>query len=138
MKENQLGFTKGGRIEDNIFTIQYIAEKACREKKKLILIAVDYSKAYDSIDRNKMIETLIEYKIHPEIIDAIIQLYQGDYTKIKVGDTESKIDITSGIKQGCTLSSTLFKLITYRIIKELEEKGRGHIGCNNRIVIFCR
>ena len=74
MKENQTGFTKGGRLEDNIFTIQYIAERACRKKEKLILIAVDYSKAYDSIDREKMIETLIEYKIQPEIIDTIIQL----------------------------------------------------------------
>ena len=33
------------------------------------------------------------------------------------------INITSGIKQGCTGSTTLFKLITYEIIKELEKYG---------------
>ena len=38
---------------------------------------------------------------------------------------ELKIPIESGIKQGCTGSTTLFKLITYIIIKEMEEKGEG-------------
>ena len=33
------------------------------------------------------------------------------------------MNITSGIKQGCTGSTTLFKLITYEIIKELEKNG---------------
>ncbi|CAL4088951.1 unnamed protein product [Meganyctiphanes norvegica] len=128
IKENQMGFTKGGRKEDNIFILQYLVEKAftSKEKKTLVLITVDYSKAYDSIDREKMIEALIEYKIHPHIIDNIIKLYSGDYTKIRFGEQEKRIDITSGIKQGCTLSTTLFKIVTYMIIKELEKRGRGY------------
>ena len=36
--------------------------------------------------------------------------------------------ITSGIKQGCTGSATLFKLITYLIITELEKKGVGFVN----------
>ena len=125
-KENQTGFTKGGRKEDNLFIIQYLVERTFKTNKTLILVAIDYSKAYDSIDREKMIETLIEYKIHPDVIDTIIQIYQGDSTKIKIGEIERKLEITSGIKQGCTLSSTLFKLITYKIIRELEQKGKGY------------
>ena len=62
----------------------------------------------------------------PDVIDTIIQIYQGDSTKIKIGEIERKLEITSGIKQGCTLSSTLFKLITYKIIRELEQKGKGY------------
>ena len=125
-KDNQTGFTKGGKKEDNLFMLQYLVGKAYKNKKPLILIAIDYSKAYDSLDRKKLIEALMEYKIHPHIIDIIAKLYQGDHTKIKIGDSEEKIDISSGIKQGCTLSTTLFKIVTYLIIKELENKGRGY------------
>ena len=37
-----------------------------------------------------------------------------------------KIDVASGIRQGCTGSSVLFKLITYMIMNELDQKGRGY------------
>ena len=52
-----------------------------------------------------------------------LTLYQDDYTYLVFGEQEEKINITSGIKQGCTGSTTLFKLITYEIIKELEKYG---------------
>ena len=60
---------------------------------------------------------MIKYKIHPNIIDIVSRVYKDDFTKIEIGDLEENIDITSGIKQGCTGSTTLFKLITYEIIK---------------------
>ena len=125
IKENQTGFTKGGKKEENLFILQYLVGKAFKRKKTLIVITIDYSKAYDSIDRNKMIQALKEYKIHPDIINTIANLYKGDYTMVKIGGKERKIGMTNGIKQGCTASTTLFKIITYEIIKELEEKGRG-------------
>ena len=125
VKESQTGFTKGGRKEDNLFILQHLVEKAKRNRQKLIVTAIDYSKAYDSIDREKMIKALIEYKLHPNIIDRIAKLYDGDYTNMIVGEEEIKMKITSGIKQGCPLSTTLFKIITYIILNELEEKGIG-------------
>ena len=36
------------------------------------------------------------------------------------------INITSGIRQGCTGSTMLFKLITYTIISELNRRGTGY------------
>ena len=50
-------------------------------------------------------------------------MYSGDTTTICLGTKEEKIEVTSGIKQGCSISTLLFKLITYNIIEELEEKG---------------
>ena len=34
---------------------------------------------------------------------------------------DSHFDITSGIKQGCNLSATLFKMTTYQIMNEIKE-----------------
>ena len=125
VKYNQTGFTKGGRMEDNLFILQHLVGKSFKREKPLIVISIDFSKAYDSIDRKKMIETMIRYKIHPNIIDIVAKIYQDDFTNIVVGDHEERIEITSGIRQGCTGSTTLFKLITYEIIKELERNGEA-------------
>src|SRR5678816_916728 len=64
------------------------------------------------------------------------RVYTDDKTYIKLGNEieNVEIEVTSGIKQGCTGSTTLFKLVTYKIIKELEkEKGfnNGSIKINS-------
>ena len=43
-KGNQVGFTKGGRTEYNHFMLQYIVDKAQRNKEKLIVITLDFKK----------------------------------------------------------------------------------------------
>ena len=65
---------------------------------------IDFSKAYDSIDRKKMIETMIEYNVNIRIIEMIVQMYSQDRTIIKLGNME-KIKVTSGIRQGCCIST---------------------------------
>ena len=67
-----------------------------------------------------------DYKMHPKVIDATAEIYEGDTTKTNIGyDLETELDITSGIKQGCTGSTTIFKLITYTIIDKIEREGKG-------------
>ena len=43
-------------------------------------------------------------------------------------DLRKEINITSGIRQGCTGSTTLFKLLTYIITSKIEEKGKGFMN----------
>ena len=125
--ETQAGFTKGGRIEDNLFILSHCVERSYKEKKGLVVIAIDFKKAYDSIKREGLIEIMKDYRIHPDLIQTVAQVYQGDTTKMEIGEEiVEEMEVTSGIKQGCTGSTTLFKMITYKIIKELEEKGEGY------------
>ena len=51
---------------------------------------------------------LIHYKIHYKIIDAIANIYRNDYTEVQFGEIRREIEITSGIRQGCTGSTILF------------------------------
>merc|ERR1712121_338 len=105
--ENQFGFTEGGRVEHCMFTLDYIVnmtfEKRGRNGKSLYFAFIDFKKAYDSIDRRKLIEVLIGYKINPKIIDLIVQMYKDDYTIIKLGNMQEKMEITGGIRQGCCI-----------------------------------
>ena len=49
MHEAQAGFTKGSKTEDNIFILQYLIEKSFKMKIPLIVICIDFAKAFDSI-----------------------------------------------------------------------------------------
>ena len=62
------------------------------------------------------------------IIDLIVQMYQDDNTVIKLGNMSKKIEVTGGIRQGCCISTLLFKLVTFRIIDELRTRKKYKIG----------
>ena len=129
---NQFGFTEGGRVEHCMFIIDYITnmsyERRGRKNRPLYLAFIDFKKAYDSIDRKKLIEVLIEYKINPQIIDLIVQMYHDDHTVIKLGNMKEKVEVTGGIRQGCCISTLLFKMVTFKIIEELRKEKRYKIG----------
>ena len=59
---------------------------------------IDFSKAYDSVDRRKLIETMREYRINIRIIEMIVQMYSKDSTTIKLGGLKEKVRVTSGIR----------------------------------------
>ena len=95
--------------------MQYFIEECYKLKRPLIVTCLDYSKAFDSIRRGNIIEALIHYKIHYKIIDAIANTYRNYYTEVQFGEIGKEIGITSGIRQGCTGSTILFKIVTYMI-----------------------
>ena len=51
---------------------------------------VDFSKAYDSINRQKLIETMKEFNINIRIIEMVVQMYSEDKTTIKLGKNKKK------------------------------------------------
>ena len=124
-KVNQAGFTKGGRIQDNLFILKEMIDAGFIWKESTILIAVDFKKAYDSVKREMLIEILKDYRVQREILDFIASTYQGDKTRISLNSQEIIMDITNGIRQGCTASTVLFKLLTYKIIEKLDEVCNG-------------
>ena len=115
-------------MEFNQFILQYVVNKTFtsskRENNMLIMVSIDYSKAFDSIDRRRLVEVLIMYKIHPHVIDLIVRVYGGDETVISMMDKEERVKVKAGIRQGCTASTVLFKLITFEMIRRLREEGR--------------
>ena len=121
-KYEQAGFTKGGNILCILFILRECEKETCRKKEQMMTIALDFKKAYDSIRRETMVEILKELRIDSKKIDFIIRIYMEDSTKIQLEkNKEIEIEVTSGIRQGCTESTVLFKLITYKIIEEMRK-----------------
>ena len=96
MIDRQAGFTKGSRIEDNLFLLKYCVMSSFKNKNSLIVTAIDFSKAFDSIKRDKLIKAMINFRVHPRLIDIIANLYDGDKTLLQLNNDISKeIEITS-------------------------------------------
>ena len=62
------------------------------------------------------------------IIDLIVQMYKDDNTVIKLGNISEKIEVTGGIRQGCCISTLLFKLVTFKIIEDLRNEKKYKVG----------
>ena len=50
-------------------------------------------------------------------------MYAKDSTTITVGYKHETIEVTCGIRQGCSISTLLFKMVTFNIIEKLENEG---------------
>ena len=126
IEELQSGSTIGKGTIDNIYILQYCINETFKRKDELFMISVDFSKAFDSIDRKIMIESLKNLKIDKNIINIIANVYLDDFTDIKINNNIiGEIGITSGIKQGCTGSALLFVIVTHLIIKEIKRTKKG-------------
>ena len=96
----QMGFTRGRRLEDNLFMhADVLLEEGEEERKNLFITATDFAKAFDSVNRKCLIETLACYKSDPRIIDTIASLYTGDETEINVnGEVMGNMEVRNEIR----------------------------------------
>ena len=46
-------------------------------------------------------------------------MYEGDSTIIQLGRMKEKVEVTGGIRQGCCISTLLFKMVTFTMIDDL-------------------
>jgi len=53
----------------------------------------------------------------------IVQIYEKDSTTITLGSKHETIEVRCGIRQSCSISTLLFKMITFNIIERLENEG---------------
>ena len=125
IKDSQSGFTPKGRMENNLMILKHCIDNTFRDKLPLYVTSIDFAKAYDSLKRENILEVLKKYEIHANTIEIIKKIYTGDWTNILVNDEKIKMEVSSGIRQGCTASTTLFKLITYKIMQGLEDLNKG-------------
>ena len=109
LRKNQNGFRRNRSMTSQILTIHRILEGVQAKNLQATLLFVDFTKAFDSIHREKMEQILLAYGLPKETIAAITILYRN--TKMKVhspdGDTEY-FDIVAGVLQGDTLAPYLF------------------------------
>ena len=105
----QAGFRKGRGTRDQIANIHWIIEKAREFQKNICFCFIDYAKAFDCVDHNKLWKILKEMGIPDYLICLLRNLYAGQEVIDRTGHgTTDWFQIGKGVHQGCILSPCLF------------------------------
>ena len=124
----QAGFRKGRGTRDQIANIRWIIEKARVYQKNIYFCFIDYEKAFDCVDHNKLWKILKEMGIPDHLTCLLRNLYTGQEATVRTGQgTTDWFQIGKGVHQGCILSPYLFNLYAEYIMRNagLEEALAG-------------
>ena len=106
----QAGFKKGRRTRDQIANICWIIEKAREFQKNICFCFIDYAKAFDCVDHNKLGTILKEMGIPDHLTCLLRILYAGQEATARTGHgTTDWFQIGKGVRQGCILSPCFFQ-----------------------------
>ena len=124
----QAGFRKGRRIRDQIANILWIIEKTREFQKNIYFCFIDYVKAFDCVDHNKLWNILKEVGIPGHLTCLLRNLYAGQEATVRTGHgTTDWFQIGKGVGQGCIFSPCLFNFYAEYIMRNagLEEAEAG-------------
>ena len=79
----QAGFRKGRGTRDQIVNISWIMEKAREFQKNIYFCFIDYAKAFDCVDHNKLWEILKEIGIPDHLTCLLRNLYAGQEAQLE-------------------------------------------------------
>src|SRR5574341_827420 len=109
-------------------TIRWIMEKAKEFQKNTYFCFIDFAKAFDCVDHNKLWKILKEMGIPDHLTCLLRNLYAGQDATVRTGyGTTNWFQIGKGVRQGCILSPCLFNLYAEYIMRNagLEETQAG-------------
>ena len=106
----QAGFRKGRGIRDQIANTGWIIERTREFQKNTYFFFIDYAKAFDCVDHNKLWKILKAMGIPEPLTCLLRNLYAGQEATVRTGHgTTDWFQIGKGVCHGCILSPCLFK-----------------------------
>ena len=133
----QAGFRKGRGTRDQIANISWNVEKAREFQKNIYFRFIDYAKAFDCVDHNKLWTILKEMGIPDHLTCLLRNLYAGQEATVRTGHgTTDWFQIGKGVCQACILSPCLFNLYAEYIMRNVGLKeaqaGIKIADCQNK------
>ena len=104
----QAGFRKGRRTRDQIVNIAWVIENAREFFLKIYFCFIDYAKAFNCVDHNKLWKILKEMGIPDHLTCLLRNLYAGQEAIVRIGRGTTDFKIGKGLCQGCIWSPCLF------------------------------
>ena len=132
----QAGFRKGRGTRDQISNICWIIKKAREFQKNIYFCYIDYAKAFDCVDHNKLWKILKEIGIPDHLTCLLRNLCAGQEATVRTGHgTTDWFQIGKGVHQGYIFSPCLFNLYAEYIMRnaglikhKLESRLPGEIS----------
>jgi len=101
LRTNQNGFRQHRSTLEPILTLRRLIEETSAKKNvSLCTVFVDFAKAFDSVDWERMFQILSAYGIPSKIINAIRCVYDNSHSFVLTQDTAS-FPVQTGVLQVC-------------------------------------
>jgi hypothetical protein len=124
-----------------------ILEKACEYKVDIHQLYIDYKQAYGTINRAKLVEIMKEFGIPMKLVQLVKITLTNTNSKVKIhGKLSPSFEITTGLRQGDSLSTLLFNLCMEKIIRNIRinpgvtilDRTRQYLAYADDVVILGR
>ena len=128
LPDAQASFRKGRGTRDQIANIHWINKKAREFWENIYFCFIDYAKAFNSVDHNKLWKILKEIGIPDHLTCLLRDLYAGQEATVRTEHgTTDWFQIGKGACQGCILSPCLFNIYAGYIMRNarLDEAQTG-------------
>ena len=126
LRPNQNGFRRGRSTLPQILAIRRILQECRIGNKSAALIFVDFSKAFDSINREALFHILSLYGIPAPLIKAIKLLYDRSTSRVRTSDGLTDLFRTlMGVLQGDTLAPFLFIIVLDYVLRNSMSSDQG-------------
>ena len=124
-RKEQAEFRSSRGTTEQIFILRNILEQVNEWKATLYINFVNFEKAFDSMHRNSLWMIMSQYGIPQKIINIVKALYDGFKCAVVEEDATSEwFELTTGVKQGCTMSGFLFLLIIDWVMRHTVKEER--------------
>ena len=134
----QAGFRKGRGTRDQIANICWIIEKSREFQKNIYFCFIDYAKAFDCGDHQKLWKVLEEMGIPDHLTYLLRNLYAGQEATVRTRHgTTDWFQIRNRVHQGCILSPCLLNLYAEHIMKNaglVEAQAEIKIAMRNKSI----
>ena len=124
LHQTQFGFRKGRSTVDPLFCLRRITDVVEQGSDQLVLIFLDWEKAFDKINHQKMFQSLRRLNIPEDLLAAISSLYRHPQFQVTHCERNSGwLPQRTGIRQGCPLSPYLFILTMHVMFEDVKKKS---------------
>ena len=131
LSDTQNGFRAGRSCIDHIFSLVTILRNRKLKSEQTFLCFVDFRRAFDSVNHVLLFHVLSsQFNIVGPIYFSLLSLYRDPQTRVILTSPNSsdKTDYFKcplGVKQGDSLSPTMFAIFVHSLTVELEKSGLG-------------
>eukprot|EP00959_Pyramimonas_sp_CCMP1952_P160369 3354317-Pyramimonas_sp.AAC.1 len=124
LTSTQFGFRRKRGTSDAVHAVRRHVEIAHAQRDgKIALLALDWKKAFDSINVLALLEALGKFGVPDNMLSIIGSIYENRNFCVAEGSKRSQVrNQLSGIAQGCPLSPFLFVMVMSVVIKRAEDK----------------
>ena len=137
---SQAGFMQYRSIFDNIFLFWELSASAMAKKEHLIILLLDFEKAYDRVNWDFLEEAMRRLGFPEAWIIVVATLYRLAYSSILVaGGRGRRFQMSRSVRQGCLLAPFLFLIVTEVFSAYLNSTSFGIQGLiasiSNKIIL---